>query len=168
MECHKCEFNGKGDEKCIECVQSQPNPSLSNHGKVFVGYEELVGTQYEPRCEDTFFEDDTTSILDDEQARLLTEFLRKILYLKPKELTSLCEVWQGCSDNMTFAQIACKLNISKQDLKYHMGNLFVKIPVLKAVFPKVKQTLRSHQENVMAQKFSKEIDKPRQSYLPLG
>lgn len=170
MECHKCQFNGKRDPRCIKCVSEKEEPLPNNHGRVFVSAEEIAGTRFEPYFDPTA---DMLAAVDEREGQadaaafpvpaeamaLLGDFFRQLMLLDPREwrILSLMVVnlWNRPRGNpLTLKEIGTRAAnwlhypkaISKQEVKAIIADVFAKVPTLAVLFPRMSVTYRWKQQ----------------------
>ena len=174
MECHKCKWNGKRSRHCIDCAAASPDIPQNNHGRASVSLDGIEGTRYEPRAmpptpggepEPPPIHGPGGVFISPAAADLLCAFLRKMASFTQREFRVLVlrmEAATSVDGRPTLAQIGAELGVTKQNVKYMLGNIAAKCPELLALFPGMRQTLRPEQRRRADAK-----QPPRQSFLPL-
>ena len=158
MECHKCPHNGKRDAACIPCAAEREDIPLNNHGTRFVGLEELDGTRFEPRTQPPApvdVVDAFAGILDampPDAAEALADFLQRMLSLDCRDFRAVADRYRAALSidaRPTLADTGAEMGVTKQAVKYRLGNALAACPELRAMFPKMRHTLQGdHQRQV--------------------
>lgn len=189
MVCHKCKHYGKDRDACIACVTRNPEIAPNHHGMSEIGYDELTGTDWEPRF------DPTEQMLDEIDSRegqaevsfgragsipvamadMLSDFLHRLLTLEPKEMLVLClrfESLRSVDGSPTLEQIGAEVAtrigskgskpMSKQLVKDVLRRIVSKVPQVEALFPMMSITLTKSQ-----QKRKDAGVQPVQGFLPI-
>lgn len=167
MDCLKCVHHMKDRDACIKCATENPEIPLTNKGQDFVGYDEVVGTSFEPKFDPT---DEMLAEIDEREggaesgvsigsfvlppgvAVAISEFLRQIFMLSLRELDVLRRKFQSlrtADGRPTDKEIGDEIGISKQEVRDVMHSVLSKCPAVGAMFPAMKVTLRkAHAERL--------------------
>lgn len=174
MDCLKCKHYMKDRDACIKCVTENPEIPLTNKGQDFVAYDEVAGTQFEPRFDPTdemlaeidAREGDAESgvaigglSLSEGVATALSEFLFQLFMLELNELDVIRRAFQQLrvpGRNLSLKAIGDEIGMSKQRVRDVMHSAFSKSPALRAMFPTMKTTLRAAHANRVEKGFRPE------------
>lgn len=149
MECHKCEFNGKGDPRCISCAGGREDIPPNNHGVSSVRIEDLAGTEYEPRVP---WRPSPEALADaDEREGLadaagfpfpqMLDFLQRLFTLTPQEFAAVraVAVRNRSAEHARpdfLRETAAEIGVpSKQAVKAVVARAVSRCPELRALVP---------------------------------
>ena len=149
MECHKCEFNGKGDPRCISCAGDRDEIPQNNHGVSSVSIEELAGTEYEPRVpwrpspEALAAADEREGLADAAGFPFpqMLDFLQRLFTLTPQEFAAVraVAVRNRSAEHARpdfLREIAAEIGVpSKQAVKAVVARAVSRCPELRALVP---------------------------------
>ena len=158
MECHKCPHYMKRDAAaCIPCAARRADIPLNHHGKSEVSIDAIEGTHFEPR---TFPEDSgrdpgeefrgVLEALPPESAEALADFLQRLFAMDCRDFRAIGDRYRAAMSidaRPTLEETGRAMGVTKQAVKYRLGNALAACPELRAMLPKIRHTLQGGQSS---------------------
>ena len=134
QECHKCQYNGQGNNACLSCAGNDDYTATTH----CVSVEALQGTQEEPRAKanETYFNDTIEPTENDTKA--IASFAVSLLQLSPEEYAVVAKMLFTPCPN--WSKIAKDVGLSRDQLYRRVNSAIKKVPSLsKAIIPPHKR-----------------------------
>ncbi len=161
MECHKCPHNGKRDAACIGCAAGRADIPLNRHGTTEVSIDAIADTRFEPRVypqEPGRAEEEEAALsfvgvlasIPPAAAEALADFLQRLLSLDCRDFRAMADRYRASRSidaRPTLEETGRAMGVTKQAVKYRLGNALAACPELRAMLPKIRHTLQGGQRS---------------------